>query len=194
MSGIKLSKWLAVVGAFAWGLAWFASAAAAQPCSIAGAQTQVLLYQDAHYTVVGSPSSAVVVDLSTGYPPPPGQAAPYVYDTNFHPAGTGTQDMPLTVRVCPSGVSPTTSWNLQLTLDNLLDSATNAQIPAGEIFYNRRLQLNWTAATDTPTTVATGMGAAPQDLYFYFQARLSGAEAAGVYQGDLHFAVLSSNP
>lgn len=193
MSTFVWSKQLAIVGVFVLGFAWLVSAAA-QPCSITGAESQVLLFQDAHYTVVASPSSAVVIDLNTGYPPVPGQSAPYVYDTNFHPMGTGTQDAPLTVRVCPTGVSPTTTWDLQLSLDDLLFATTNAQIPAGELYYSRRLQRNWTSASNTPTTVYVGSGPLPQVLYFYFQARLSGAEKPGVYQGALHFAVLATTP
>lgn len=193
MMGLVRSKWLVTAAALAWGLASLASATA-QLCPISGTGSPMILFQSAHYMVVAKPSNAVVVDLSTGYPPPPGRAAPYVYDTNFHRAAPGTPENALHVRVCPIGVSATTTWELQLSLDDLFDSTTNSQIPADEFYYDRKWQGNWTAASNTPTSVYTQTGPVPKDLYFYFQARLSGTEAAGVYQGALHFAVFATTP
>lgn len=184
-----------IVGALA---ALFGLAQAGAACTIPGAPSQVLLYQDARVAVVAAPSAAISLDLSGNYPPPPGKRAPYVYPTNFHPAlpgsssGPSGSDVPLHVRVCPAGLGATAVWNLQLSIDDLIDPATNARIPASELAYRRRLLSAWTAGSNVPTIVYTGQGSAPVDLYFYFEARLTGAEAAGAYQGTVHFSVLAS--
>ena len=172
-------------------LALVAAATASPTCVIEGASSQILLYQTRHFTVVASPSDAVSLDLSSGYPPAPGQKAPYVYPTNFHPSGAGAAEAPLHVRICPVGLPPNAIWNLQLAVDDLVDVSTNAVVPADELAYRRRLLGAWTSGSAIPTIVYTGQGHRPVDLYFYFEARLSGGLPAGAYQGALHFTVLA---
>lgn len=163
---------------------------ASASCSIAGADAQTLLYQDANFVVVAAPSTSVTVDLGAGYPPPPQEAAPYVYATNFQPSSAGTTDHPLHVRVCASDVPATTAWSLQLWVDDLLGEVANARIPAEALQYRRRLLQDWSSASVIPEMAYAGFGSETTDLFLYFRVRLAGNEPAGRYEGALHFRVL----
>lgn len=175
-------------------LACLASVAFARPpCTIEGAPSQVVLDQTAHFTVVAAPTDTIRIDLSKGYPPPAGAAATYhVYPSNFHPAGSGGAETPLTVQVCPFGVSPNTGWNLQISIDDMVDPTTKARIPAGEIYVRRSVVGTWTQGSPTPTVLLTEFGGATRSVRLYFEARLQGSEAAGSYQADVHFNVLAT--
>lgn len=169
------------------------SVARAADCTIPGTSTQVVLYQDAHFIVVASPAAVLAVDLSTDYPPPPSEKAPYIYPTNFHQATGNSADAPLLVQVCPLGVTAGTVWNLEASMDDLLNPVGNQSISAQKVAYARRLLNRWTTLSNNPTIVYTGVGSQPVTLALYFEVQLDGSEQAGAYRGALHFNVLAAN-
>jgi hypothetical protein len=166
--------------------------ARAADCTIPGASTQVVLYQDTHFTVVGTPAAVVTVDLSKDYPPPPSKKPPYIYGTNFHPALGVQPDAPLLVRVCPVGVTAGAVWNLELSMDDMVDPLTNQSISAQKVAYSRRMLKNWTTLSNEPTIAYTGVGGLPVTLALYFQVQLDGSEQAGGYRGAVQFEVLAA--
>lgn len=166
--------------------------ARAQDCTIANTDSQVVLYRDAHFVVAASPAADVTVDLTTDYPPPPTAKAPYVYDTNFHPASGTLADAPLLVKICPVGVTENTVWNLQASMDDLVDPVDNQSISATKVAYSRRLMSTWTTLSNDPLIVYTGVGSQPVTLALYFQVWLDGSERAGAYRGALHLDVLAA--